>query len=110
MRRRTSKERSKKGRQEAEKDKVGLKFGLEFGKEVSFKENNSRTSVLTALALLVGLRALRGKGQAVSEKNFKGAKRYQMRLRGWWMESSLSPLGPVDADRMLKCCNPAGRT
>ena len=70
---------------------------------MSFRENNSRTSVLTALALLVGLRAFLGKGQAVLEKNFKDAERYQMKLRGWWMESSLSPLGPVDADRMLKC-------
>ena len=77
---------------------------------MSFRENNSKSSVVTTLALLVRLRFLRGKGQAVSEKNFKGAKRYQMRLRGWWMESPLSPLGPVDADRMLKCCNPTGRT
>ena len=76
---------------------------------MSCRGNNSRTSVVTTLALLVGLRFLRGKGQAVSE-NFKGVKRYQIRLRGWWMESSLSPLGPVDADRMLKCCNPTGRT
>ena len=77
---------------------------------MSFRENNSKSSVVTTLAaLLVGLRFLREKGQAVSE-NFKGVKRYQKGVGGWWMESSLSPLGSVDADRMLKCCNPTGRT